>query len=202
VKALCLFGGSFDPAHIGHLLVARAALEELPVERVIFVPAAQSPFKPHLPPAPTEVRLQMLRASLAGRPWAEVDTQEIERGGVSYTVETLRRYKARFPGARLHYLIGQDNIAQLPEWRCSAELAQLADFVVIPRPDSPSGGGADGLSGQAPASFRVRYLKGFPLGVSSSQIRARVGAGLCIEDFVAPGVGEIIRNNRLYTGPR
>src|ERR1700690_2147142 len=112
-----LFGGSFDPVHLGHLLVAQAAIEELGLDRLFFIPAAQSPFKPDSPTAPASIRLQLLRLALAGRTNCEIDEQEIRRGGVSYTVDTLRDYAKKFPAAKLFYLIGADNIAKLNEWR-------------------------------------------------------------------------------------
>src|SRR5208283_4216416 len=166
---LGLFGGSFDPVHLGHLLVAQAAMEELALDRLFFIPAAQSPFKPESKPAPAPIRLQLLRLALAGKTNCEIDEQEILRGGVSYTVETLRDYTRRFPQAELFYLIGADNAAKLNHWREANELARLAEFVAIPRPG--------GAAANFPPPFRGRMLRGFPLGVSSSEIRARVKAG-------------------------
>src|ERR1017187_4366175 len=185
-----LFGGSFDPVHLGHLLVAQAAVEELGLDRLFFIPAAQSPFKPENKPAPDAVRLQLLRLALAGKTNCEIDEQEIRRGGISYTVDTLRDYAKRFSGAKLFYLIGADNAPKLNEWREPAELARLAEFVAIPRP-----GGAAAVF---PAPFRGRMLRGFPFGVSSSEIRARVKAGLPIENLVPAAVAEAIRNLKIY----
>ena len=109
---------------------------------------------------------------------------------MSYTIDTVRDYANRFPEVQLFCLIGADHLPQLPKWRAAEELARLAKFVAIPRP------------GQAqtpfPAPFRGRWLTGFPLGVSSSQIRARVKAGLPIDHLVPETVAETIRNNRLY----
>jgi nicotinate-nucleotide adenylyltransferase len=190
VQRIGLFGGSFDPVHLGHLLMAQAAHEELELTRLFFIPAAQSPFKPESRPAPASERLRLLRLALAGKSWCGVDGQEIERGGISYTMDTVRDYARRFPQAQLFYLIGADNVPQLPQWREADELARLMEFVVIPRP------------GQAavsfPPPFRGRLLTGFPLGVSSSQVRARVKAGLPIDHLVPAIVAEAIRNNRLY----
>jgi nicotinate-nucleotide adenylyltransferase len=185
-----LFGGSFDPVHNGHLLVAMAACEEIGLERVFFIPAAQSPFKPGSKPAPPEMRLRLLRLALARKTNYEVDDQEIKRGGTSYTIDTVRAYRNRFPGAELFYLIGADHIPQLAKWRSADELAKLVEFVAIPRPgeSAPS----------APTGFRVRALRGFPFGVSSSQIRERVRAGKSIENLVPAAVAEAIRNSRLY----
>ena len=190
MQRIGLYGGSFDPVHLGHLLVAQAAIEELGLTRLFLIPAAQSPFKPDSQPAPAAVRAQMLRLAFAGNVNCEVDEQEIQRGGVSYSVETLRDYAGRFPQAELYYLIGADNVAKLPQWRETAELAQLARFVVVPRP-------GDG-DVPFPAPFRGVRLNGFPLGVSSSRIRARVKAGLPVAPLVPAAVAEAIRNNQLY----
>jgi nicotinate-nucleotide adenylyltransferase len=187
---LGIFGGSFDPIHLGHLLVAQAAVEELGLDRLFFIPAAQSPFKPQNKPAPDAIRLQLLRLALAGKANCEIDEQELRRGGISFTVDTLRGYAIRFPGAKLFYLIGADNVPKLNEWREPAELARLAEFVAIPRP-----GGAAAVF---PSPFRGRMLSGFPFGVSSSEIRARVKAGLTIENLVPPVVAEGIRNASIY----
>jgi nicotinate-nucleotide adenylyltransferase len=185
-----IYGGSFDPVHAGHLLVAQAAVEELGLDRIFFVPVAQSPFKPENQLAPAEIRLRLLRLALAGKTDCEIDDQEIKRGGVSYTVDTLRDYAKRFPAAKLFYLIGADNAAKLNDWREAGELAKLAEFVAMPRP-----GGATPVF---PAPFRGRTLKGFPFGVSSSEIRARVKAGLTIENLVPPAVAEAIREAKIY----
>ena len=185
-----LFGGSFDPVHLGHLLVAQAACEELGLTRLFFIPAAQSPFKPENKPAPAPERLRLLRLALAEKTNCEVDSQEIKRGGISYAIDTVRDYARRFPRAGLFYLVGADNVAALPQWREADELARLAEFVAIPRP------------GQGPAAFpapfRGRALAGFPIAVSSSQVRARVKAGLPVEHLLPPPVAEAVRNYRLY----
>lgn len=190
VQRIGIFGGSFDPVHLGHLLVAQAAYEELGLQRLFFVPAAQSPFKPDTAPAPGPVRAQLLRLALAGKSWCEVDEQEIRRPGVSYTVDTLRDYAARFPQAELFYLIGADNAPTLPQWRAAEELARLARFVVVPRP------------GQAevswPAPFHGKTLHGWTLGVSSSEIRARIRAGQPVAHLLPSAVAEALANNPLY----
>ena len=187
---LGLFGGSFDPVHCGHLLVAQAACEEMELDRLFFIPAAQSPFKPESVPAPAAERVKLLRLALAGWVNGEVDEQELARGGISFTIDTLRDYARRFPRAQLFHLIGADHVPTLPKWREGAEVARLAEFVVIPRP------------GEAPvpfpAPFRGRQLRGFPLGVSSSQVRARVKAGLGLRGLVPEAVAEAIRNSGLY----
>ena len=187
---LGLYGGSFDPVHLGHLLVAQAACEELELDRLFFIPAAQSPFKPQQTPASASDRLRLLRLALAGCSRCEVDDQEIRRGGTSYSIQTVEDYASRFPGASLHYLIGSDHVKALPKWRDASKLAALAEFVAIPRPGEPLEA--------APAPFRVRALAGFPLRLSSSEIRDRVRQGLPIRHLVPSAVEEAILNNRLY----
>jgi nicotinate-nucleotide adenylyltransferase len=190
MQRIGLFGGSFDPVHLGHLLVAQAAREELALDRLYYIPARQSPFKPESKPTSANERLRLLRLALAGKDWCEIDEQEINRGGLSYTIDTVRDYARRFPQAQLFYLIGADHVPQLPKWREAGELARSVEFVVIPRPGQPES--------PFPVPFRGRTLIGFPLGVSSSQIRARVKAGLAIDHLVPASVAEAIRNNRLY----
>jgi len=190
VQRIGRFGGSFNPVHLGHLLVAQAAREELALSRLFFIPAAQSPFKPGQAPAPAALRLQLLRLALAGQADWEIDDQEVRRGGVSFSIDTVRDYTQRFPESELFYLIGADHVGQLPQWREADALARLVEFVVIPRPGQPPV--------ETLARFRTRQLHGFPLGVSSSQVRERVKAGQPIEFLVGAAVAEAIAKNRLY----
>jgi nicotinate-nucleotide adenylyltransferase len=190
VQKIGLFGGSFDPVHIGHLLVAQAAREELELDRLFFIPAAQSPFKPDSKPTSDAARLRLLRLALAGKTWCEIDEQELQRGGISYTINTLRDCHRRFPDAKLFYLIGGDHVEKLPSWRDPEELATLAEFIVVPRPGQ--------VESPFPQPFHGRALKGFPLGVSSSQIRERVQGGEPIDHLVPATVAEAIRDAKLY----
>jgi nicotinate-nucleotide adenylyltransferase len=185
-----LFGGSFDPVHLGHLLVARAACEELALDRLFFIPAAQSPFKPGSEPAPPALRVRMLRRALAGQRDYEVDEQELQRGGVSYSIDTARAYAKNFPNVELFYLIGADHVPTLPKWREAEALAGLVQFVVIPRPgETPA---------TLPPPFRIQILGGWPLKLSSSQVRARVREDRSVEHLLPDGVGEVIREAGLY----
>ena len=187
---LGLYGGSFDPLHRGHLLVAQAALEELALDRLFFIPAAQSPFKPGSRPAPDAARLRMLRRSLAGQSRTEVHCDELTRGGVSYSIDTVNAFRARNPGAELFWLIGADHVPTLPQWREALALAEAVTFVVIPRPGQPQA--------TLPPPWRLRHLRGWPLGVSSSEIRDRVRNGMSFEHLVPSGTAEIIASERLY----
>ncbi|KAB2661369.1 MAG: nicotinate (nicotinamide) nucleotide adenylyltransferase [Verrucomicrobia bacterium] len=192
-RRLGLYGGSFDPVHIGHLLVAQAALEELGLDRIVFIPAAQSPFKPDSAPAPASQRLRWLRMALAGWTNADVDDLETRRAGTSYSIDTVRKFAARHPGTELFWLIGTDHVPTLPQWRDANELARLVTFVVIPRPGC--------TRAELPAPYRLRTLRGWPLAVSSSELRGRIAAGQTIAHLVPPGIAEAIAGDRAYPRP-
>jgi nicotinate-nucleotide adenylyltransferase len=190
VERIGLFGGSFNPVQLGHLLVAQAAREELGLTRVVFIPVAQSPFKLDARLAPAAERVRMLRLALAGRTECELDEQEIRRGGVSYTIDTVRDYETRHPNAKFYWLIGSDLGQTLPKWREADDLARRVEFVVIPRPGE--------TCAPLPHPFRGYALKGVPVDISSSLVRARIKDGLPVDLLVGPAVAEAIRNKGLY----
>jgi len=185
-----LFGGSFDPVHLGHVMVACAALEELRLDRLYIILAAQSPFKPDQQPAPANARAQLLRLAFDGQTNCEIDTQELERKGVSYTIDTVREYADRLGGAQLFYLIGADHVATLPQWREAEALAPLVTFVVVPRLGEPV---AD-----FPEPFRGRILRGQPMEISASNIRQRLRDGEKIDHLTPPRVAEALKTMHLY----
>jgi len=187
---LGLYGGSFDPIHRGHLLVAQAALEELELDRLVFIPAAQSPFKPESELAPAALRLRLLRLALAGQTRCAVDDLEVRRGGVSYTVDTVRHFAELHPRACFFWLIGADHVAKLPLWRGAAALAELVEFVVIPRPgEEPA---------SLPAPYRLRQLRGWPSRVSASEIRERVRQGMTVGHLVPGIVAGVLETEAIY----
>ncbi len=195
-----LYGGSFDPVHLGHLILARDAVEQLGLSRMIFVPAAISPHKlGRLPGAAGEDRLAMLEAAVAGEPQFVVDPCELGRAGPSYTVDTIHDLRTRLPeGAALCYLIGEDNVPALHTWHRIETLYALVQFVVCRR-RGPGVGAAPGTSARNPPH-------GFPvverwLDLSSTEIRNRVAAGRSIRYLVPDGVREIIATRKLYRQP-
>ena len=191
MKRIGLFGGSFDPVHVGHLFIARAAIETLGLDRLVFVPAAQSAFKPDRALAPGVDRARWLRLALAGWTQCEVVTDELARGGVSYTIDTVREFARRFPGAELFWLIGGDHVITLPQWREAEALAALVQFAVAPRP------GREPV-GPPPAGFRLWHLQGPASSVSSSEVRERIRTHLPLTGWVPAAVEEAIRNYPLY----
>lgn len=183
-----LFGGSFDPVHHGHLLVARAAVEALQLEELRFVPAAEQPFKAGRHAASAADRVAMLRAAIAGAPGFAVETAEVDRGGASYTVETLRGLKEREPGRVFILLLGADAAADLPRWREADAVLQLARVAVFARPGHPIPD-AGWVSAVVPAPL---------LDISATDLRQRVAAGRPIRYYVPDAVATMVAERGLY----
>lgn len=187
-----LFGGSFDPPHVGHLIVAQDALEKLGLDRVRFVPARVSPFKTdEAPPAPAGLRLAMLRAALGDHPGFEVDGSELERDGPSYTIDTVRILAGQEPGVRWTLLLGEDQWTSFHRWRSARELAALTRVVVLTRAGEATSGGP----GPALPHERVEVTR---VDLSSTGIRARVREGRSIRYLVPDPVRALIEANGLY----
>jgi nicotinate-nucleotide adenylyltransferase len=182
---VALYGGTFDPIHHGHLILAREALEKLGLDRVIFIPAAQSPFKPTQVGAPADLRVAMVRAAISGEDTFELDESEIHRGGTSYTIDTVEAARARWPGAEIWWLIGEDHLAQLPAWHRYDDLMKLARFAVFSR----TGNGT--VSHNFPRLTRQ-------VDISATEIRTRVARGDSIRYLVPETVRSLIEKHRLY----
>ena len=195
-----LFGGSFNPPHLGHLAVAEACSEAAGLDRVVWMPAATSPHKRgHPEAAPAALRLAMVRAATAGNDRFAVSSLEVDRAGVSYTVDTVRQLaEADSPlaGAAggLALLVGGDSLAGFPTWREPQAIAELARLVVYRRPGDDLR--LDALPGWL--ADAVTVVDGPPLDLSSSAVRARVAAGRTVRYLVPDGVREIIRREGLY----
>jgi len=197
VPSLGILGGTFNPPHVAHLVCARAALEQLGLDRVALVPVAAPPHKP-LPDDPgPEVRLELCRRAAAGEERLEVSDIEVRRGGPSYTVATLEEIHARRPEDELTFIAGGDMAASLPEWREPERVLELARFAVAERE------GAErteierrtaGLSGRE----RIVFFEMPRLEVSSSEVRARVAAGRPIDELVPAAVAAYIDERGLY----
>ena len=188
---LGILGGTFDPPHVGHLLLAEDAFDGLRLDRLIFVPAAAQPLKRERLAAPPEHRLAMVRAMVADDPRFEVSAEEVERGGLSFTVDTLRHFSARYPDAERFLLLGADVLSSFGQWREPAAVVRLAQPVVMQRAGSPSETGD--VEGVTPRRLETRRVD-----VSSTEIRERVRKGLPIRGFVTDGVAAIIARLGLY----
>lgn len=184
---LGVLGGTFDPPHVGHLLAASDAFEALALDRLLFIPAAAHPFKGETVGATPRQRVDMLALLIAGDARFDIDTIEIERSGLSYTVDTLTDLAHRYPGAERFFLIGEDLVDQVATWRAPERLPALAEIVVLARGDAPDA-----------ASGRFRRLGTRRVDVSSTEIRARARAGLSLHGFVPDSVAAYIRDAGLY----
>jgi nicotinate-nucleotide adenylyltransferase len=187
MKKIGVFGGTFDPIHHGHLILARDAVETLQIDRVIFIPAAISPHKLDREPTSPAIRLEMLRAAIDGEPAFAADAMELERPSPSYAVDSVEALRQRHPGAEFFFLIGEDNVARLPTWHRFPELSKMAQFVVLDR---------SGLNAAHPYPAVRRHLD-----ISATDIRKRVASGQSIRYLVPPAVEKIIRERQLYLEP-
>jgi nicotinate-nucleotide adenylyltransferase len=191
MPSIGLFGGSFDPVHHGHLIVARVAAEALRLDQLRFLPAREQPFKRGRHAAPAADRAVMLELALAGSPGFAVERAELERPAPSYTVDTLEALRAREPAATFTLLLGADAAAELPAWHRASELPRLARIVVFGRPGSP-----------VPASALIAGAIEVPaIDISATDIRRRVRAGLPVRYWVPDAVAEYMVRHRLYLDP-
>jgi len=178
-------GGTFDPVHHGHLILARDAREALELRKIIFVPNHLSPHKLGGSAAPAELRAAMVRVAIEGEPGLEMDDVEILRGGASYTIDTLLHLRALHPEADLFYLIGEDNLAELHTWRRADELPLLAQLVVLAR----------GNEGPPHPYITLHQRR---VDISSTDVRRRIAKGQSIRYLVPDKVRAIIENHQLY----
>jgi nicotinate-nucleotide adenylyltransferase len=185
---IAIYGGTFDPIHHGHLILARQAMEELELDLVTFVPAAESPFKPNHQGAPALHRLQMVRLATQNEPGFAVDALEIERGGTSFSIDTVLAIGKKFPDAELFFLVGEDNADHLAEWHRFEELDRLVRFIVLSRTDKR-------LPKRYPAIRRH-------FEISATEIRNRVANRQSITYLVPEVVLGYIRDHNLYQGER
>ena len=196
-----LFGGSFDPIHHGHLIVARAAAERIDAGRVVLIPAARPPHKPGAVLAPASDRLAMCRLAVEGDALFEVSDFELSVDGPNYTLTTVRHFRAALPGASLYWLIGADSLAELREWHRIGELAAECTFVTVARSGKPPADTAvlAGLIGVEPLQRIDRHILDTPLiAISATAIRERVRGGRSIRYLVPEGVERYIRERGLY----
>jgi len=188
LKKIAIYGGTFDPIHHGHLIVAREALERLGADEVIFIPARVSPFRKTAPIARDEIRLLMLQAAIENEPGFSVDDCELRRPSPSYTIDTVEQIRRLKGNPTIYCLIGEDNVGGLTKWRRFADLEKMVRFIVLDR------------SGQQPS--HVYPIIRRKIDISATEIRKRVATGRSIRYFVPPAVEEIIRREKLYLEQR
>ncbi|HVJ68654.1 MAG TPA: nicotinate-nucleotide adenylyltransferase [Caulifigura sp.] len=197
---LGLYGGTFDPVHLGHLLLAESCREQLALDEVWFIPTGNPPHKVGVEIAPGKARREMLELALAGLPQFPVSRIEIDRPGPHYTVETLRLVREERPDDELFVLIGADSLHDLHTWREPEAIASMARVVAVNRgldAGVPRGftGGFQLASG---ATIQVESVTMPPIGISATDLRRRVAGGLSIRFQTPRAVEQYIRAHRLY----
>ena len=185
-------GGSFDPVHLGHWVAAQDAYEGGGLGRLVFMPAAQAPLKPGAVQAPAEARLAMLRELVEDDERFAVSDYEVRKGGVSYTINTVRYLGTQFPRDELAWVIGADQLERLHLWREIDELVRRVEFVVLGRP------GWEVRERTDIPGLRMRVCEGHLMDISSTEIRKRVAAGLPVDDMLSHKTVEYLRKTGLY----
>lgn len=188
-RKIALFGGTFDPVHLGHLHLANLAKDSCGLDEVRFLPCQISPHKLGSSPARPEDRLEMLRRATAEIPWAVVDDSELLRQGPSYSYQTAEAMAARFPTARLYWIMGSDQWDALPDWKNPELLAACCEFVVLTRGQTP----------QPRPGYRLHPLAG-EHPAAASEIRHALSKNRPAK-WLVPAVTEWIDQHQLYRGP-
>ena len=194
-----VLGGTFDPVHNGHLIVAEEAKTRLNLVEIIFVPAGQPWLKAAKPISPAEHRLQMLRLAIADKPYFKLSTIEIERTGPSYTIDTITELRDKFGSDdELFFILGWDSLAELPQWREPSRLIKMCYLVAVPRPGYPRPKLKTLEVIIRGLSQRVMLMKEPEIDISASAIRGRVARGLSIRHLVPEPVNRYIKEHGLY----
>jgi nicotinate-nucleotide adenylyltransferase len=189
-------GGSFDPVHFGHLLAAQDAYEQHHLDRLIIVPAAQAPLKPNETKSSAAERLAMVRAATEWDTRFEVSDFELTRGGVSYTIDSARHFRALYPRDDLYWVIGGDQLPQLHLWKDIGELAKIVEFIFLERPGYPVKA-APSIPG-----LRLHRCDGHLLAISSTELRDRTRRNLSLDYFIPHKAIVYIRDKGLYREQR
>lgn len=195
-----VLGGTFDPIHNGHIIVAEETRARLDLAEVLFVPAGQPWLKEDSPILAAEHRVQMVRLAIADKPYFKLSTIEIDRAGPSYTVETIAELQAKLgAGDELFFILGWENLAQLPQWKEPSRLIKMCRLVAVPRPGY-SLPDLNSLETVIPGLLqRLTVLDKPEVDISATEIRERVARGLSISHLVPEPVDEYIRQHKLYS---
>jgi nicotinate-nucleotide adenylyltransferase len=196
-----IFGGTFDPVHLGHLIVAEQCREQARLDEVLFIPAARPPHKQERELTPFGQRVEMLSLAIAGQPAFRIDELEKDRPGPSYTVDTLEQIKARRADAALCLVLGADTLHDLPHWREPARVALLAELLVVPRSDWVMLSEAElrkslSLAADVPLLMQMIHLP--TVGIASRDLRRRAAEGRSLRYLVPRAIEAYIQDKHLY----
>ena len=190
-----VFGGTFDPPHRGHSIVAAEVMEALKLDRLLWVPAGIPPHKQGRRVTPAGLRRRMVAAAIAKHPGFELCDLELKRDGISYTVDTLRRLRSAHPGWSLFLILGADLLEGFARWKEPDAIRRMAQLVAITRD-------ATSMPPESAVHAGVRIVRVTPVDISSSEVRRRVAGGEAVSAMVAAHVMSIIEGERLYRTSR
>ena len=194
-----VLGGTFDPIHVGHLILAEEVRARLNLAEILFVPAGQPWLKGSSPISSARHRVEMVRLAIADGPYFKLSAIEIERSGPTYTVDTIAELKAQLgAGDELFFILGWDSLAELPRWWQPSRLVAKCRLVAVPRPGYPAPDLKALEVGIPGLSQRVTLMDKPEIDISASAIRERVAQGLSIHHLVPEPVGEYIKQHKLY----
>lgn len=199
MKSLGIMGGTFDPIHYGHLIAAECARVEYALERVIFVPAKTPPHKDAAGILDGDDRYFMVKIAVKDNPAFEVSDLELKRGGISYTVDTVRHFQSQYPGIDIYFIMGLDSLLIIDTWKDVDQILSICRFIVVTRPGYNMDNDEE-LKAKLPRDLweRLFFMQIPGLDISSSDIRYRIGAGKPIKYMLPPEVESYIRKNRIY----
>jgi nicotinate-nucleotide adenylyltransferase len=187
-----LFGGSFDPIHTGHLVIAHDAQEALGLEEIFFIPTGKAPMKPSEHTADPFQRKDMVEKAIGKEPsFRLIDFEILKPGETSYTIHTVRHIHAKFPGRQFFWILGADQFEKLPHWREIEDLCNLMEFAVLSRPGNE-------LNPPDIPNLKYHPIQGHPIDISSTEIRKRAATNQPFGHFLPGGVHEYISHNNTY----
>ena len=193
-----ILGGTFDPIHNGHLAVTEEVRARLNLAEIVFVPAGQPWLRPNRPVASAEHRVRMVLLAIKAKDYLKLSTIEIERGGPTYTVDTIAELQGQLGAEnKLYFILGWDNLAELPQWKEPTRLVRMCQLVAVPRPGYPQPD-LKALEELIPG-ISVIFLDKPEIDISASAIRERVARGLPVRHLVPEAVEKYIQENKLYT---
>jgi len=195
---IALLGGTFNPIHLGHILVAEDAVEVFSLDKVLFIPCSSPPHKAEQDLLPGHQRMVLVQLGIAGNSKFEASPVEIERGGVSYSVDTVRHARTKHPKDEIFFIVGSDNFKDIGHWNRYSELIKLCEFLVIERPGCPLKLPPPSVPLDQVSFLRYRVFEGPTMSVSASEVRRLLREGKNVSHLVPPGVCEHIRTHRLY----
>lgn len=197
-RKFAIYGGTFDPLHLGHMMLAKTAVKECGLYKLIFMPDYVSPFKQDRPVTDGMLRYGMIQAATAGDPAFAVSSYEICREGPSYTIETLRHWDSMLDGS-LSFVLGFDSAVQVDTWYCGDEILKNYHLITAVRPDTDTEQGMQTIERfRRDYGAKISVLGMEPVDISSTDIRRRAAAGESLEGYVSPGVEEYIIEHKLY----